>query len=43
MRLLLDQGANPFLANGDGQTVLDIATELGHVAAAEVLLNARQV
>ena len=40
MRLLLNQGANPFVANGDGKTALDIATELGHVA---VLRNARTV
>jgi ankyrin repeat protein len=43
VRLLRDQGANPFLANGDGKTALDIATELGHAAAAEVLRNASTV
>ena len=39
--LLLDQGADPFLANGDGKSAFDLATDLGHVAAAEVLRNAR--
>ena len=38
--VLLDHVADAFLANGDGKTALDIATELGHAAAAEVLRNA---
>jgi len=40
---LFGHGANPSLANGDGKTALDIATELGRVAAAEVLRNVAAV
>jgi ankyrin repeat protein len=40
VRLLLDQGANPSLTNGDGNTPLDLATESGHVAVAEMLRGA---
>jgi ankyrin repeat protein len=37
VRLLLDHGANPSLKNGEGKTALDLATQAGHVAAAEML------
>ena len=43
VRLLLDQGADPLLANGEGKTALDVAMELGHVAAAEMLRSASGV
>jgi ankyrin repeat protein len=42
VRLLLEHGANPSLTNGDGKTPLDFATELGHVAVAEMLQGAGQ-
>ncbi len=40
VRLLLDQGANPLLTNGDGQTPLDLAIGKGHAEVAEVLRGA---
>jgi ankyrin repeat protein len=35
--ILLGLGANPSLTNGDGKTPLDLAVELGHAAASELL------
>jgi ankyrin repeat protein len=40
VRLLLDHGADPQLANGDGKTPLDLATAEGHTAVIEMLRNA---
>jgi cytohesin len=40
VKLLLDQGANPSLANGDGKTPRDLATELEHAAVVELLRSA---
>jgi len=37
VRLLLDQGANALLANGDGKTPLDLAVERGNAEVAEML------
>ena len=37
VRLLLDQGADPLLANGDGKTPLDLAVEKGNAEVAEML------
>lgn len=37
VRLLLDQGANPLLKNGDGKTPLDLALGKGHAQVAEML------
>ncbi|HEV8068540.1 MAG TPA: ankyrin repeat domain-containing protein [Planctomycetaceae bacterium] len=37
VRLLLDQGANPRIVNGDGKTPLDLAIEKGHAEVAEML------
>jgi ankyrin repeat protein len=40
VRLLLDQGANPRIVNGDGKTPLDLAIEKGHAEVAEMLRGA---
>jgi cytohesin len=37
VRILLDHGANPSLADGDGKTALDLAVEQGHLAVTELL------
>jgi ankyrin repeat protein len=37
VRLLLDHGASPALTNGDGKTPVELATELGHIAVADML------
>ena len=37
VRLLLERGASPLLANGNGKTPLEVATESGHTAVAQML------
>jgi ankyrin repeat protein len=43
VRLLLDQGANPLLMSGDGQTPLDLAVAKGHAQVAELLRAANGI
>lgn len=40
VKFLLDNGANPSLLNGDGKSPVQLAIELGHVAAAEIIRSA---
>jgi ankyrin repeat protein len=41
IKLLLEHGADPYLANDDGRTPIDIAKEKGHTEAAECLAAPR--